>query len=82
MSRQRPIAISSLAALAVAATIGGAGCGDPLVANSTYESPLLSFQPYVPELFQVGSLDGLSVGIVWVDPLQLRDDLPHPAGGI
>ncbi|HXI55209.1 MAG TPA: hypothetical protein VNO55_04080 [Polyangia bacterium] len=82
MSRQGRIAISSLAALAVAATIGGAGCGDPLVSNATYESPLLSFQPYVPELFQVASLDGLSVGIVWVDPLQLRDDLPHPAGGI
>jgi hypothetical protein len=85
MTRQRPTAISSLAmlaALAVLAAMAGVGCGDPLVSNSTYQSPLLSFQPYVPELFQVASLDGLSVGIVWVDPLQLRDDLPHPASGI
>lgn len=58
------------------------GCGDPLASASSYEAPLLSFGPYVPDLFQVESLEGLSVGVVWVDPLQLRDDLPQPAEGL
>ena len=62
--------------------IGAAGCGDALVSGQTYETPLLSIRPFVPELFQADSLDGLSIGIVWVDPFQLRDDIPQPADGI
>ena len=68
--------------LAVGAAVAGVGCGDPLASASSYEAPLLSFGPYVPDLFQVESLDGLSVGVVWVDPLQVRDDLPQPAEGL
>ena len=68
--------------LALWAAGAGAGCGDPLATASSYEAPLLSFGPYAPELFQVESLEGLSVGVVWVDPLQVRDDLPHSVDGL
>jgi hypothetical protein len=68
--------------LVVCAAATSFGCGDPLASASSYEAPLLSFGPYVPDLFQVESLEGLSVGVVWVDPLQVRDDLPQPAEGL
>src|SRR5258708_33563913 len=69
-------------AAVIAGAFAGAGCGDPLVSHATYETPLLSFQPYMPELFQAASLDGMSIGIVWVDPLQQRDDRPQPPAGM
>src|SRR5262245_56103670 len=70
------------AAAAVSLALWTAGCGDPLATASSYEAPLLSFGPYAPDLFQVESLEGLSVGVVWVDPLQVRDDLPQPVEGL
>jgi hypothetical protein len=80
MNRRRFPAAAVL--LAICAAASGVGCGDPLTSASSYEAPLLSFEPYVPDLFQVESLQGLSIGVVWVDPLQVRDDLPQPAEGL
>jgi hypothetical protein len=53
------------------------GCGDRLVSAEAYEAPLLTLKGTlnpVPE-----DLTSPRVGIVWVDPAGLLDDLPEPA---
>jgi hypothetical protein len=57
------------------------GCGQPVVPLETYESPLITLNGYLdPE--PANGFGSLRVGILWVDPAELRDDVPGPADGV
>jgi hypothetical protein len=56
------------------------GCGQPLVPLSTYEAPLGALAGYLDPQPSNG-FGALRVGVLWVDPAQLRDDVPAPAAG-
>jgi hypothetical protein len=57
-----------------------AGCGEPLVPLDTYQSPLMTLTGYfTPQ--PAGGVAPLRVGVLWVDPAGLRDDLPAPSAG-
>jgi hypothetical protein len=71
MRRTRP-AWTGVLGLAMAT-----GCGEPLLPYSAYDTPLISFQPTFSEPYDAAALARIRVGIVWIDPLQLRDDLPQ-----
>ena len=56
------------------------GCGRPLLSDSAYDSPLFSLHGHLnPSRVDV---DELLIAIVWVDPAQLRDDVPVPTDTI
>ena len=68
---------SELAGCAVAYALVASGCGSPLLSESAYDSPLLSLHGFVDPL--PADAVALHIGIVSVDPEQLRDDVPAPA---
>jgi hypothetical protein len=63
--------------LAVGIAVAVAGCGEPLLSNSAYQTPLLTFQPFFTEPYDAAGLAKIRVGVVWIDPFELRDDLPQ-----
>jgi hypothetical protein len=67
---------------ALFAALAVAGCGGPLVPTETYETPLLSFKAVLADTAEGADTAQTRVGIVWVDPFALRDDLPQTPSGI
>jgi hypothetical protein len=64
--------------LAVGAAALACGCGDPLLSVSAYQSPLITIAGHLNPFPEAGTVD-LRVGVVWVDPLGIGDDVPAPA---
>ncbi len=54
-----------------------AGCGEPLLSNAAYETPLVEFQPFFNEPYDAAALATIRIGVVWIDPFELRDDVPQ-----
>jgi hypothetical protein len=61
----------------VAIAMAAAGCGEPLLSNAAYQTPLLSFEPFFSEPYEAAGLAKIRIGVVWIDPFELRDDLPQ-----
>jgi hypothetical protein len=57
------------------------GCGQPVESLATYESPLITLNGYLDPQ-PANGFGNLRVGILWVDPAELRDDVPAPADGV
>jgi hypothetical protein len=70
----------AIAGLVVAPLLAAAGCGEPLLTADAYDSPLISLHGN----FNPARSDLLSprVGVVWVDPAELDDDVPAPPQAI
>jgi len=69
--------MGAISATIIATAALAPACGDPVVTRTAYEAPLLTIngmlQPaMVPDLYAP------RMGVVWVDPAGLRDDLPSP----
>jgi hypothetical protein len=54
-----------------------ASCGKPLLSAAAYDSPIFSVTGALAP-FPVADLVAPRVGLVWVDPAGLRDDVPSP----
>lgn len=68
---------AAAAAGAMFASFAALGCGS-IVPPGTYETPLLGFKAVVADTSETFDLSHTSIGIVWVDPLALRDEIPQP----
>ena len=56
------------------------GCGNPLVSDSAYDSPLFALHGHLSAV--PADAAALRIAVVWVDPEQLRDDVPAPGDTI
>jgi hypothetical protein len=69
--------IGTLAGAAATAVLA-ASCGKPLLSGASYDSPVFTVTGALTP-FPVADLVAPRVGLVWVDPAGLRDDVASPA---
>jgi len=69
-------ASNALVGCAVVYSVLTGGCGEPLLSNSAYDTPLFSLHGHLNPV--PIDADALRVVVVWVDPEQLHDDVPTP----
>src|SRR5436190_4600366 len=63
--------------MTVALGLLAGACSDATVSRASYDRPLFAFTGRFNPVATVG-VSSLKVGVVWIDPLQVHDDLPAP----